>query len=157
MVPKTKKKLSVRGQAVRISSQTSDHGRPSEREGYYRTIGNPRPRPRNFVSVSTPEVQISIRLDDTEEDKSQQVLEALVEIRRTLVKLENSEAKTVLENGLRQLKTFADVSSLLETAYLLSSPRNAERLLSSLKRAGTVAPRALEEIEQELGLGKGQG
>lgn len=47
-----------------------------------------------------------------------------------------------------------ELSSLLETAYLLRSPRNAERLLTALNRAksGVVKPTTLDNVRQELGL-----
>lgn len=50
----------------------------------------------------------------------------------------------------------AELASLQETAHLLRSPRNAERLLSALKRAGsrTVQPQTLEELRREFGLGE---
>ncbi len=48
----------------------------------------------------------------------------------------------------------AELDSLLETAHLLRSPRNAERLLTALVRArqNTVAPQSVEELRRELGL-----
>jgi len=48
----------------------------------------------------------------------------------------------------------AELDSLLETAHLLRSPRNAERLLTALVRArqNTVGPQSVEELRQELGL-----
>ena len=47
-----------------------------------------------------------------------------------------------------------DLRSLQETAYLLSSPANAARLLSALARAraGEGTPIAMEELQQCLGL-----
>jgi antitoxin YefM len=48
-----------------------------------------------------------------------------------------------------------ELASLTETAYLLRSPQNAERLLSALARAlkneGT--PQSLEELRREVNLG----
>ena len=48
-----------------------------------------------------------------------------------------------------------ELASLTETAYLLRSPQNAERLLSALGRAlkdeGT--PQTLDELRHEVGLG----
>lgn len=48
-----------------------------------------------------------------------------------------------------------ELESLMETAYLLSSPRNAMRLLSALNSAladeGTVLP-SLEALRHEVGL-----
>ena len=45
-----------------------------------------------------------------------------------------------------------ELSSLLETAHLLRSPRNAERLLRALIRArkGEGAPTSLEELRREV-------
>jgi antitoxin YefM len=49
-----------------------------------------------------------------------------------------------------------ELSGLLETAHLLRSPKNAERLLTALNRARTKKPRAksLTALRKELGLGK---
>ena len=49
-----------------------------------------------------------------------------------------------------------ELSSLMETAHLLRSPRNVERLLSALKRAQekTLKPRTVESLRKELGLGE---
>lgn len=48
----------------------------------------------------------------------------------------------------------AELNSLLETAHLLRSPRNARRLAASLERAlgGKPAASSLEKLRQELGL-----
>ncbi len=50
----------------------------------------------------------------------------------------------------------ADLSSLLETAYLLRSPRNAERLLAALIRARkrTRRPMSVERLRREVELGE---
>jgi antitoxin YefM len=47
-----------------------------------------------------------------------------------------------------------ELSSLLETVYLLRSPRNAKRLLDALERAkaGATKPQTIEELCQELGI-----
>jgi antitoxin YefM len=47
-----------------------------------------------------------------------------------------------------------EVRSLAETAYLLKSPRNAERLLAALERAraGEGETMTLEQVRRELGL-----
>lgn len=47
-----------------------------------------------------------------------------------------------------------ELSSLQETAYLLRSPKNAERLLRALGRAiaRTERPRTVEALRRELGL-----
>jgi len=48
----------------------------------------------------------------------------------------------------------SELESLLETAHLLRSPRNAERLLTALARAraGDEPPATVEELRRELGL-----
>ncbi|MFN3983006.1 MAG: type II toxin-antitoxin system Phd/YefM family antitoxin [Caldilinea sp.] len=50
-----------------------------------------------------------------------------------------------------------DLDSLLETAYLLRSPRNAERLLAALERSvrEDVAPMSVTALRAEVGLGDG--
>ena len=47
-----------------------------------------------------------------------------------------------------------ELESLLETAYLLRSPRNAERLNLALREAHghTAAPTTIEDLRRELGL-----
>lgn len=49
----------------------------------------------------------------------------------------------------------SELSGLMETAYLLRSPKNARRLLSALKRAesGKSKPESLENLRREMGLG----
>lgn len=49
-----------------------------------------------------------------------------------------------------------DLSSLLETAYLLRSPKNAARLISALERskARTTQPMTVRELCEELGIVK---
>lgn len=48
----------------------------------------------------------------------------------------------------------AELNSILETAHLLRSPRNARRLALALERAlgSDPAPLSLEELRRELGL-----
>ncbi len=50
--------------------------------------------------------------------------------------------------------TASELSSLLETAHLLRSPKNAERLLKALHRAQakTAKPKPLVKLRKELGL-----
>lgn len=52
------------------------------------------------------------------------------------------------------LVTASELSSLLETAHLLRSPKNAQRLLKALHRAQakTLKPQPLEKLRQDLGL-----
>jgi antitoxin YefM len=48
----------------------------------------------------------------------------------------------------------SELASLEETAHLLRSPKNAERLLTALARARgrTVRPQSLDELRREFGL-----
>ena len=48
-----------------------------------------------------------------------------------------------------------ELSSLMETAHLLRSPRNAQRLLTALQRAGRgkIKPESVDKLRRELGLG----
>ena len=48
----------------------------------------------------------------------------------------------------------AELSSLLETAHLLRSPANAQRLLRAIQRAqdGEGEPESVEQLRQSLGL-----
>ena len=48
-----------------------------------------------------------------------------------------------------------ELTSLVETAHLLRSPRNAERLLAALQRATRRKgkPESLDKLRQEMGLG----
>ena len=48
-----------------------------------------------------------------------------------------------------------ELASLMETAYLLRSPKNARRLLAALSRAADedLPPSSVEELRSELGLG----
>lgn len=47
-----------------------------------------------------------------------------------------------------------ELAGLLETAHLLRSPANAQRLLTALARAktGTTTPSTLDDLRHELGL-----
>ncbi len=48
----------------------------------------------------------------------------------------------------------AELASLMETAHLLRSPKNAERLLTALTRAQqrAAAPQSIDELRHEVGL-----
>ncbi|HEV7858634.1 MAG TPA: type II toxin-antitoxin system prevent-host-death family antitoxin [Pyrinomonadaceae bacterium] len=52
------------------------------------------------------------------------------------------------------LVTASELSSLLETAHLLRSPKNAQRLLSALNRATArkVKPRSVKTLRREMGV-----
>jgi antitoxin YefM len=47
------------------------------------------------------------------------------------------------------------LTSLLETAHLLRSPKNAQRLLAALQRAtrGKGKPESVDKLRREMGLG----
>jgi antitoxin YefM len=49
-----------------------------------------------------------------------------------------------------------ELSSLLETAYLLRSPRNAQRLIRALRDAerGDLKPQTVDEFRKEMGLAR---
>lgn len=48
----------------------------------------------------------------------------------------------------------SELSSLLETAHLLRSPKNAQRLLTALNRAisRSEIPQSIEDLKKEIGL-----
>lgn len=48
----------------------------------------------------------------------------------------------------------AELRSLMETAHLLRSPKNAERLIRALRRAqkGKTAPQTVEQLRRSVGL-----
>ena len=48
----------------------------------------------------------------------------------------------------------SELSSLIETAHLLSSPKNVERLTTALNRAkaGTEPSQSIDDLRQEVGL-----
>ena len=48
-----------------------------------------------------------------------------------------------------------ELTSLMETAHLLRSPKNAERLITALRRASTgqTKPQSLDKLREEMGLG----
>ena len=52
------------------------------------------------------------------------------------------------------LVAVSELASLLETAHLLRSPKNAQRLLKALRRAQarTLKPQPLEKLRRDLGL-----
>jgi antitoxin YefM len=53
----------------------------------------------------------------------------------------------------------AELSSLTETAHLLRSPKNAQRLLKALHRAqaATEEPETVENLRKEMGVEKRKG
>lgn len=69
---------------------------------------------------------------------------------------ENKETIIITRRGSKDvaLVSAAELASLEETAYLLRSPKNAERLLEALSRskAGEGTALSLEELRAEVGL-----
>lgn len=70
--------------------------------------------------------------------------------------VENREPIVIRRRGSEPVVLIAEheLSGILETAYLMRSPRNAERLLRALNRArrGSLAPSSVDELRHELGL-----
>jgi antitoxin YefM len=68
---------------------------------------------------------------------------------------ENQEVVIITRRGAQDVAMIsaAELSSLTETAHLLRSPKNAERLLTALNRAlaGTGRPQTIEEVRKEAG------
>lgn len=70
--------------------------------------------------------------------------------------IENREVIMINRRGAEDVALVAadELSSLLETAHLLRSPRNARRLLAALERARSRKgrPEPLTKLRRELGL-----
>ena len=71
---------------------------------------------------------------------------------------DNREVIIIQRRGADDVALIAadELASLLETAHLLRSPANAERLLTALARArqGGGVPLSIAELRQEVGLGE---
>ena len=69
----------------------------------------------------------------------------------------NRETVIIERRGAEKVAMIAqsELSSLLETAHLLRSPKNAERLLAALERAlkRKVKSKTIDELRLEVGLG----
>ena len=69
---------------------------------------------------------------------------------------DNQEVVIIKRRGLEPVAMVSarELSSLLETAHLLRSPKNARRLLAALNRTETspLAGRSVEELRRELHL-----
>lgn len=69
---------------------------------------------------------------------------------------DNREIIIINRRGAEDVALVAasELSSLLETAHLLRSPKNAQRLLSALKRATARKgkPQSVKKLRQEMGL-----
>lgn len=50
----------------------------------------------------------------------------------------------------------SDLTSLVETVYLLRTPANARRLLDAIaqSKSGNIQPQTIAQLKQELGIGK---
>lgn len=70
----------------------------------------------------------------------------------------NQEVVIINRRGAQDVALIAaaELASLAETAYLLRSPKNAERLLQALTRAKarTVKPQTVAMLREEVGLGQ---
>ena len=68
----------------------------------------------------------------------------------------NQEVVIIHRRGAEDVALISatELSSLLETAHLLRSPKNAKRLLTALSRAQqrTVAPQSVASLRREVGL-----
>ena len=68
----------------------------------------------------------------------------------------NREVVIIQRRGVEDVALIAadELTSLMETAYLLRSPKNAERLLAALTRAQNriIEPQSVEELRREVGL-----
>ena len=69
----------------------------------------------------------------------------------------NRETVIIERRGAEKVAMIAqsELSSLLETAHLLRSPKNAERLLTALERAlkRKLKPKTIDDLRLEVGLG----
>ncbi len=70
----------------------------------------------------------------------------------------NQEVVIVNRRGKEDVAmiSVSELNSLTETAHLLRSPKNAQRLLAALQRAraGRGARKKLEQLRREVGLGE---
>ena len=72
--------------------------------------------------------------------------------------VDDRETVIIKRRGAKDVALIAadELASLQETAHLLRSPKNADRLLRALERAlaRTLEPEPLEKLRQEMGLGR---
>jgi antitoxin YefM len=70
--------------------------------------------------------------------------------------IHNREVVVIRRRGSEDVALISaeELGSLMETAYLLRSPKNAERLLAALGHAlkGTGSPQTLDDLRREVGL-----
>jgi antitoxin YefM len=71
---------------------------------------------------------------------------------------ENQEVVIVRRRGAKDVALIPanELESLIETAHLLRSPKNAQRLITALQRASKEQgkPESLDKLRREMGLGK---
>lgn len=71
--------------------------------------------------------------------------------------VEDQEVVIVRRKGARDvaLVPATELAGLMETAHLLRSPKNAQRLLAALRRAqaGKGKPESVDKLRREIGLG----
>jgi antitoxin YefM len=71
---------------------------------------------------------------------------------------ESREALIIHRRGARDVALVAadELEALTETAHLLRSPKNAQRLLTAIRRARgkRLKPQTIDKLRREFGLGK---
>ena len=77
-----------------------------------------------------------------------QLLDRVVENHQVLI-IKRREGENVA------LIAESDLTSLIETVYLLRNPANGRRLLDAIaqSKSGKIQPQTIEELKQELGVG----
>lgn len=72
--------------------------------------------------------------------------------------VDNQEVVIISRKGSEDVALISatELSSLMESAHLLRSPRNAERLMRAVNRARsrTLMPEGVDKLRGELGLGE---
>ena len=91
------------------------------------------------MSTQIPYIDAQVNLD--------QLCDRVIETGEAVI-ITRSDGKNVA------LVSEAELSSLLETLYLLRSPANATRLTTALERskAGTIQPQAIDKLYKRFGL-----
>ena len=100
------------------------------------------------IPVQIREVAMTIHINYTQARANLAKLLDKVTLNRDIVIIQRRGGEDVA------LISADELSGLLETAYLLRSPRNAARLLAALGRAlkDTPGPQSVEELRREVGL-----
>jgi hypothetical protein len=77
-----------------------------------------------------------------------------VEEQLALLEAEIELLKCKIAIDTNDLLAQSDLSSCIETVYLLKSPANARHLMASFEeyRSGKLIPQSIEELRQELGI-----